>query len=291
MCKPAAEPIWGLVPVPAAVGFEFEWRRGKEIRSSSSVACSWRLCCARPWRRRFIEGRAGFWGFAVRNQAGCWVSSQSSKASLARGEYCVGPLTEGARSFGCIDACRFVAGSRLGSARRASRASAAFAVALLSRDSSLVPSKAVLRREPRRRRVRCCARAADIARLLVVPPFPALCDIPEWWSSSPSWSMPGCCPSRGSCAARLTRRKESLERREPESIRLWPLLALPDRVRGDSSWTAKSAVLSLSIGASGTRRWNVSSVNLLALIKFGSRFRFSPWCFCFAKRYVTCTGL
>jgi hypothetical protein len=169
-----------------------------------------------------------------------------------------------------------VAGSRLGSARRASRASAAFAVALLSRDSSLVPSKAVLRREPRRRRVRCCARAADIARLLVVPPFPALCDIPEWWSSSPSWSMPGCCPSRGSCAARLTRRKESLERREPESIRLWPLLALPDRVRGDSSWTAKSAVLSLSIGASGTRRWNVSSVNLLALIKFGFRFRFFP---------------
>lgn len=96
MCKPVAEPILGLMPVPAAVGFEFEWRRGKETRSSSSVACSWRLCCARPWRRRLIEGRMGFWVSAARNQAGCWVSSRStSKGSLARGEYRVGPLSEG----------------------------------------------------------------------------------------------------------------------------------------------------------------------------------------------------
>ena len=49
----------------------------------------------------------------------------------------------------------------------------------------------------------------------------------------------------------LMRRKESLEKREPERIRLW-LLVLLDRARGDT-WTAKSAVRSSSsIGAGGT---------------------------------------
>jgi hypothetical protein len=47
------------------------------------------------------------------------------------------------------------------------------------------------------------------------------------------------------------RRKDSLEKREPERVRLW-LLVLPDRARGDT-WTAKSAVRSSSsIGAGGT---------------------------------------
>lgn len=122
-------------------------------------------------------------------------------------------------------------------------ASAAFAVALLSRDSSLVPSNAVFRREPRRRRVRCCARAADIARLLVVPPLPVFCGISEWRSSSPSWSMSVWCRSMEVCAVWFTRRKEILERRELETLRLWLLLALPDRVRGERSWSAKSAVI------------------------------------------------
>lgn len=95
MCKPA-EMILGLVLVPAAVEVEFEWRGGKETRSSSSVACSWRLCCARPWRRRLIEGRMDIWVFAARNQVGCWVSSRSSsRATLSRGEYCVISLLEG----------------------------------------------------------------------------------------------------------------------------------------------------------------------------------------------------
>jgi hypothetical protein len=47
------------------------------------------------------------------------------------------------------------------------------------------------------------------------------------------------------------RRKDSRERREPERLRLWPLLALPDRVRLDSSSTAASSALllpPLSIG-------------------------------------------
>lgn len=162
-------------------------------------------------------------------------------------------------------------------------------MALLSRDSSLVPSNAVLRREPRRRRVRCCASAADIARLLVVPPLLVLCGIPEWRSSSPSWSMSGWCRSMEVCAARFTRKKESLERSEPERLRLWPLLALPDRGRGDSSWTAKSAVLSLSsIGACGTGSWNVSSVNPLALVKLGDCIRFFVWCFLFCKKTYVC---
>lgn len=50
------------------------------------------------------------------------------------------------------------------------------------------------------------------------------------------------------------RRNESRERREPERLRLWPLLALPDRVRLDSSSTAASSALflsPLSIGVEG----------------------------------------
>jgi len=51
------------------------------------------------------------------------------------------------------------------------------------------------------------------------------------------------------------RRKESLESKEPERLRLWPLLALPDRVRLDGLSTANSASLlwPSSIGASGNR--------------------------------------
>lgn len=147
-------------------------------------------------------------------------------------------------------------------------------MALLSRDSSLVPSNAVFRREPRRRRVRCCARAADIARLLVVPPLPVLCGIPEWRPSSPSWSMSGWCRSREVCAVRLTRRKESLERRELESLRLWLLLALPDSVRGDSSWSAKPAVIvhwckwNRELASSTSRWWGLFSILRLLVSSF-----------------------
>ena len=48
------------------------------------------------------------------------------------------------------------------------------------------------------------------------------------------------------------RRKESLDSKEPERLRLWPLLALPDRVRLDGPLTVGNSALPLapsSIGA------------------------------------------
>ena len=146
--------------------------------------------------------------------------------------------------------------SRVKSGRRASAA----LEALRSRDSSRVPSNAVLRREPRRRLVRRCAIAADIARL--VDPSPGLCGMERRSASS-------CGISRFEAFAWLIRRKDSLEKREPERLRLW-LLVLPDRARGDI-WTSKSVVRSSSsIGASGTEdvsseidppAWNSSTVD------------------------------
>jgi hypothetical protein len=52
------------------------------------------------------------------------------------------------------------------------------------------------------------------------------------------------------------RRKESLESKEPDRLRLWPLLALPDRVRLDGPSTVGNSALLLapsSIGAGGNR--------------------------------------
>lgn len=118
-----------------------------------------------------------------------------------------------------------------------------------SRDSSRVPKSAVFRNEPRRRRVRrCCCITADIALPLTGAASLGACSLLDPKSSlSPSCSM------ASDCVAWLRRRKESLESKEPERFRLWPLLALPDRVRLDGLSTANSALLlrPSSIGAGG----------------------------------------
>jgi hypothetical protein len=77
--------------------------------------------------------------------------------------------------------------------------------ALFSRDSSLGPSSAVFRSEPRRRRVRRCASAADIARL---PPVLALLG---------ALSFGGMLDWRSSIGVK----KERRARREAERLRLW----------------------------------------------------------------------
>ena len=117
-----------------------------------------------------------------------------------------------------------------------------------SRDSSRVPRSAVFRNEPRRRRVRrCCCITADIALPLTGASLGACSLLDPMSSLSPSCSM------ASDCVAWLRRRKESLESKEPERLRLWPLLALPDRVRSDGLSTANSALLlrPSSIGAGG----------------------------------------
>lgn len=72
-------------------------------------------------------------------------------------------------------------------------------------------------------------------------------------SLSPSWSIAW--EADSDCVAWLMRRNESLESKEPERLRLWPLFALPDRVRLGGLSTANSALLlwPSSIGASGNR--------------------------------------
>jgi hypothetical protein len=90
MCRPAL--VFGLVPAPfpvPAVGIEFEFERGNEIRSSSSVAVSspCRVGRATLCRRRVIGGRTAFRVLLLRKKLS-WdlpPSASASSSMLARG--------------------------------------------------------------------------------------------------------------------------------------------------------------------------------------------------------------
>lgn len=93
----------------------------------------------------------------------------------------------------------------------------------LSRKSSRVLNRAAFLSEPLRLRVRRCCKALDMA--LLPPRRLALKSSPSG-RSRPEWLLSGVF-----CVAWIIRRKESLESKEPEELRLCPLLALPERVR------------------------------------------------------------
>ena len=128
--------------------------RGKETSSSSSVPVSSpprRLCDVRPCRRRATGERRIFGAVLARNQLG-WVSS-ASYSRLSRESKPFGP----GMSFGDRGASVIYRGVVV-------VVSADLDAARFSRDSSLVPNKAVFRSDPLRRRVlRCCCTTADIA--------------------------------------------------------------------------------------------------------------------------------
>jgi hypothetical protein len=122
------------------------------------------------------------------------------------------------------------------SARLDSAAILAEVEVLFSRDSSLGPSSAVFRSEPRRRRVRRCASAADIARLLVlVLPLLLALLCPLSFVGMLDWRSTGV-------------RKESRASREAERLRLWL-----DRRLGEPSDGGRSALLA-SIGTGSCRQ-------------------------------------
>lgn len=122
------------------------------------------------------------------------------------------------------------------SARIESAAILAEVEVLLSRDSSLGPSNAVFRSEPRRRRVRRCASAADIARLLVLGLVLLLALLG-------SFSFVGMLGWRS-----MGERKESRASKEAERLRLWL-----DRRLGEPSDSGRSALLA-SIGTGSCRQ-------------------------------------
>jgi hypothetical protein len=122
------------------------------------------------------------------------------------------------------------------SARIESAATLAEVEVLLSRDSSLGPSNAVFRSEPRRRRVRRCASAADIARLLVLV-------LALWIALLGPLSIVGMLGWRS-----MGERKESRASRDAERPRLWL-----DRRLGEPSDGGRSALLA-SIGTGSCRQ-------------------------------------
>ena len=152
MCKPVGAAFFALtVPEPAPAGTDAELAApicGKRISSSSSVAVSSprRFRGASPWWRRVKEGRKIFWAVLARNQLGGASSASASKLPLEGNSCFEGDVL----SFGDTSTSswrRLV----LVSTRTVS---ADLLAARLSRDSKRVPSNAVFRNEPLRRRVR-----------------------------------------------------------------------------------------------------------------------------------------
>lgn len=142
-----------------------------------------------------------------------------------------------------------------------------FDTARLSRESSFVPSKAVFRKEPFRRRVfRCCWITADIA---LAPAVVSLAEngVTAGASIAVSGSIveaPVCdCADCG-----LDRKKESFESKDPERLLLWPLLTLPVRARPDCSLTGRVStllVVPLSIGETESQSTPASAAGKVVL--------------------------
>jgi hypothetical protein len=232
--------------VPVVEGFVV-LMRGKETSSSSSVPVSSpkRFCCGRPCRRRVSEGRRIFCAVLARNQLGCvWVGLSS--ASLSKPSRALKSSGSEVWSFGERGVSPWYRGML----------SADLLADRFSRDSSRVPKRAVFRNEPRRRRVRrCCCKTADIALALAGASLRA-CGLLD-----PRSSLASSCSMASDRVTWLMRRKDSFESKEPDRLRLWPLLVLPDRVRLDGLSTANSALLlwPSSISAGGTPRAKTSA--------------------------------